>query len=387
MTGVTGITASPAIGTSGAIYVGTTTGTLAAIKPDGTDQWAATVNLGSALLASPAVGKGNGSAEVVYAFPSGSPPVLSAFFGGDGSDAGIATPGSSGSVQASPLVAITTSSIDTARESATTFLNSSASISMASLRLGYPTADIGLKGDAGTIQRPGNIVGEDDVSFAADSVGRVREYHYVGTTWGEQAIARTTSGASRGLAVTPTLIAGATSGTVFAFSRATGSSLSRTEVTPSIPAFIGADLLYSEGSAFNAVRVDATGGGSGAVAARGDLGDTSASPLVAKGQVSYFVLTNNAVVALDSTLATLWSGTIGDSTTVDSSPNIDCARATNGSKIAGPGTLYYGANNGKLYAIIVDNPGIDTTSPWPKYQHDPRNTGSLSTPLSEFTCP
>lgn len=72
---------------------------------------------------------------------------------------------------------------------------------------------------------------------------------------------------------------------------------------------------------------------------------------------------------------------------VASSPNIDCARAPNGSKLPGPGTLYYGANNGKLYAIIVDNPGIDTTSPWPKYQHDPRNTGSLSTPLSEFACP
>ena len=75
------------------------------------------------------------------------------------------------------------------------------------------------------------------------------------------------------------------------------------------------------------------------------------------------------------------------SISVVSSPNIDCARSPTGVKIHCPGTLYYGANNGKLYAIIVDNPGIDTSSDWPKYQHDPRNTGSLSTPLTEFTCP
>ena len=37
-------------------------------------------------------------------------------------------------------------------------------------------------------------------------------------------------------------------------------------------------------------------------------------------------------------------------------------------------------------ALIVDSRGIDTTAAWPKYQHDPRNTGNADTPVSEFAC-
>ncbi|HVE86580.1 MAG TPA: hypothetical protein VND93_27170, partial [Myxococcales bacterium] len=117
------------------------------------------------------------------------------------------------------------------------------------------------------------------------------------------------------------------------------------------------------------------------------LGVATTTPLVGAGGVTYFVGTDNSLHVLGSNLTTLWSGTSELSVVVASSPNIDCARTATGAKQPGPGTLYYGANNGKLYAIIIDNPGIDTTSPWPKYQHDPRNTGSLSTPLSEFSCP
>lgn len=121
----------------------------------------------------------------------------------------------------------------------------------------------------------------------------------------------------------------------------------------------------------------------------GNLGVATTTPLVGTGGIAYFVGTDNSIHVLTSELVKLWSGTAETSVVVASSPNIDCARRADGSKQTGrpPGTLYYGANNGKLYAIIVDNPGIDITSPWPKYQHDPRNTGSLSTPLSEFTCP
>jgi hypothetical protein len=73
---------------------------------------------------------------------------------------------------------------------------------------------------------------------------------------------------------------------------------------------------------------------------------------------------------------------------VESSATIDCARDAAGSKLAGrPGVLYVGSNSGKLYAFVVDSRGIDTTAPWPKYQHDPRNTGNADTALSEFACP
>ncbi len=36
-------------------------------------------------------------------------------------------------------------------------------------------------------------------------------------------------------------------------------------------------------------------------------------------------------------------------------------------------TAYFSGANGKLYAVIVDG-HLDTSAPWPKAFHDPRNT-------------
>ena len=389
MPGVTSIQASPAVGVNGTVFIGTTTGTLSAIRPDGTNQWTSPVSLGSAFLASPSVGKGDGTAEVVYAFPGGTPPVLFAFFGSNGSDAGFVTAGGSGSVQASPVVANTTTIVDTTRETATTFLNGATGLSLASLRFGYSVAATGPVGSAGAVAFPGNIVGDDNLAFAGDDSNHVREYSFSsgGGSWSEAGTTRATPDAPTGLALTSSFVAGASVGSVFTFPRTTGTAFSRPETGPSIPVITGGDLLYSVASD-GGTTIRLTPNGSGTVVATAGVGGTTTSPLLANGQVSYLVRkNNNALFALGPGLNVLWSDTVEPSISVASSPNIDCARNTDGSKRSGPGTLYYGANNGKLYAIIVDNPGIDTTSPWPKYQHDPRNTGSLSTPLSEFTCP
>ncbi|MBX5481033.1 MAG: hypothetical protein IRZ16_04165 [Myxococcaceae bacterium] len=73
---------------------------------------------------------------------------------------------------------------------------------------------------------------------------------------------------------------------------------------------------------------------------------------------------------------------------IEASPNIDCTRDSTGAALKGlPGVLYVGSNSGNLYAFVVDSRGIDTSAPWPKYQHDPRNTGNADTDLSEFACP
>ena len=48
----------------------------------------------------------------------------------------------------------------------------------------------------------------------------------------------------------------------------------------------------------------------------------------------------------------------------------------------GPGTLYVvGNGSGAVYAIIVDSRGLDVSAPWPKFQHDTRNTGNIDTPV------
>jgi len=378
------ISASPAVGTQGTVYVATNAGgasTLSAIRPDGTDQWLTPVNLGGPFLASPAIGRGNGSEEIIYGMPNVNPPTLYALFGSDGGPAVVpVVPPTTGTVAASPLIALTRASGSDIRESATTFANGSPDYSLVSLRFGSPVSANQL-GDGGAVTNPGNIVGEDNIAFAADNTQRIHEYGFSGN-WSIAAPDRVTTGTSVGLALTSALVAGSTGGSVFAFPRTTGTPFSRAELSPSIPSFIGSDLIYSEGSSFDAVRTNPSSG----ARITGNLGVATTTPLVGSGGVTHFVGTDNSVHVLTPGLTKLWSGTAEASVVVASSPNIDCARSSSGTKLSGPGTLYYGANNGKLYAIIVDNPGIDTSSPWPKYQRDPRNTGSLPAGLSEFTC-
>jgi hypothetical protein len=50
-----------------------------------------------------------------------------------------------------------------------------------------------------------------------------------------------------------------------------------------------------------------------------------------------------------------------------------------------PGVLYVVTASGSaatLNAILVDSPGVDPAAPWPRYQHDPGNTGNPATDLS-----
>jgi hypothetical protein len=71
---------------------------------------------------------------------------------------------------------------------------------------------------------------------------------------------------------------------------------------------------------------------------------------------------------------------------IEASMNLDCSRTADGGVMSGmPGVLYAAGQDGKVFAIIVDSPGLDSTAPWPKYQHDSRNTGNPETPIT--SCP
>jgi hypothetical protein len=84
------------------------------------------------------------------------------------------------------------------------------------------------------------------------------------------------------------------------------------------------------------------------------------------------------------TLALDWTEGL-DATTFESSPTIDCFRDGGTPTQSSTGVLYAGSTAGNLFAVIVDDPGLDTTAPWPKYQHDIRNTGNPGTSLR--SCP
>ncbi|MBL8919841.1 MAG: hypothetical protein JNJ54_13315 [Myxococcaceae bacterium] len=54
----------------------------------------------------------------------------------------------------------------------------------------------------------------------------------------------------------------------------------------------------------------------------------------------------------------------------------------------GIGVLYVPVlNDSALTAVIVDSPGLDGTSPWPRWHHDNGNTGNPETVLAPWTCP
>lgn len=67
-------------------------------------------------------------------------------------------------------------------------------------------------------------------------------------------------------------------------------------------------------------------------------------------------------------------------------PSLDCARQADGTPAAqAKGVLYVPALDGRLYALVVDSPGLDKNAPWPKYQRDARNTGNSGAPITN--CP
>ncbi|MDC0713047.1 hypothetical protein POL68_31585 [Stigmatella sp. ncwal1] len=65
------------------------------------------------------------------------------------------------------------------------------------------------------------------------------------------------------------------------------------------------------------------------------------------------------------------------------SPTLDCLRDASGKAVTNSplGVLYVAADT-KVHAFIVDSPGMDPAAPWPKYQHDARNTGNPATPIT-----
>jgi outer membrane protein assembly factor BamB len=125
------------------------------------------------------------------------------------------------------------------------------------------------------------------------------------------------------------------------------------------------------------------------------LGPISASPLIGQGRdggsPTVYVGTDTGVVyAFDTTdMSLIWSmPAIGQAFT--SSPTADCSRDPG--KVAGtrPGTIYFvghGATAGLVVALITDSAGPDQSAPWPKFQHDVRNTGNAGTNPNDLGCP
>jgi outer membrane protein assembly factor BamB len=115
------------------------------------------------------------------------------------------------------------------------------------------------------------------------------------------------------------------------------------------------------------------------------VGILRGAPVVGKNDRLYTLNDAGRVSAWTaSTLAPQWNVDL-PSVQANSfvSPTLDCRRTDTGQPSTGPGILYIGAAS-RLYAFIVDSPSL-ANAPWPKFQHDARNTGNPATPVTN--CP
>lgn len=115
----------------------------------------------------------------------------------------------------------------------------------------------------------------------------------------------------------------------------------------------------------------------------------TAAPVLGQGGRAYTVGAGGQLTEwrVASPPTRVWS-TVLEATAFVAAPTLDCTRGADGVAVAGrPGVLYAVNKNGTVFAIAVDARGLDVASPWPKYQHDPRNSGNRATALSAFSCP
>ncbi|SEL04359.1 Outer membrane protein assembly factor BamB, contains PQQ-like beta-propeller repeat [Stigmatella aurantiaca] len=153
----------------------------------------------------------------------------------------------------------------------------------------------------------------------------------------------------------------------------------------------GGDTAYfgAETSSSKDLRSLQLGIGTPSAVVSSGVGILRGAPVVGRGGNLYTVNTDGEVRAWTPGSATpLWGTKIepgaGEATNI--SPTLDCLRDASGQAVTSSrlGVLYVTAET-KVHAFIVDSPGLDPDAPWPKYQHDARNTGNPATPI--LRCP
>ncbi|HVP60842.1 MAG TPA: PQQ-binding-like beta-propeller repeat protein, partial [Myxococcaceae bacterium] len=112
-------------------------------------------------------------------------------------------------------------------------------------------------------------------------------------------------------------------------------------------------------------------------------GPARSVPLAGAGGLLY-VASNAGSLEARSSDRRVWAVSLAPEG-ISASVTLDCSRAPRSAAGNPSGILYSATTAGSLFAIVVDSPGLDSTAPWPKYQHDVRNTGNPSTPIQ--SCP
>lgn len=396
------IRTAPAIGSSGTIYVGSqnaggTLGTVFALNTDGGQKWFLD---GGAIAASPVVSVDAGIDRVYVAMNSGATnPTLYVMDGTLGIPSPIACTTYDGGSVSGPMALGVSLPLGSLQPVETAFMvvnNVNGGRLLAVRPDAIPAQQCRFVDNAGTVGTSTSAGGLAQNGFAtyvgSDNSLSVKSYSLVSDAltlnWTVDA-----GYATHGLAITGgTLVAGGyglapTRGTLVTLPT-DGGPVGWSAGDGGIPTWSpsvgsGNTIIHGDNnSRINSVIFNTDAGIS--VALPGGI--PQGSPLVGRDGLIYVAATDFNLSVFDPALSLQWR--IDLLAPVEGSLAIDCARTALGALDPGrPGILYVATSGGQVYALIADSLGLDINAPWPKYQHDPRNTGNSTTPLSSFACP
>jgi hypothetical protein len=392
------IKSTPAIGAQGTVYVGNAgagTGSMFALTPEGSLKWESQVG---AVIGGPVVGASDGGTELVYVGANNSTNgVLYTLQSGDGGTR-LSCPLASGSFEGALALGRTTSS---QVETAVTVYNGSAGAVIVGIRPGAGVSCPLVESIAGGKEIPALTAGtpvvmrNENIFFSGTASGVFEVTSYVfGSPTPRTNWPVTPPTVPRGLALVGSDVMSAAAGSdtvtggVFKIPQVGAADVTR--LHPAGSTWSSRVFNLAVGSADNAFfgsestsaelnRLTLTTSTPRAAPTSPAIRTT---PIAGQNGTVYTVTTNGTVRAWSAEdLSVRWplASALG---TVEASPTLDCARdATGTARAENLGVLYVPAG-GKLHAFIVDSRGLDPNAPWPKYQHDVRNTGNPDTPLT-----
>ncbi len=389
---------TPAIADDGTIVFGTSdggSGSLYALTPAGEEKWAP-VALGP-IKASPVIGAPDGGQQLAYVglSPATSGNLLAITLqdgsivtscpNGGGSYLGpfVGTPALvlSGSASFEGVLAIA---------NGTKLVNIRPSASLADDRC-VSVDTVATQGF------PANLVASGSQAFAAGSDGNVRAFARLSGIWLDNVAWGGGTGSTavsnrpvQGLALTNRLFGTTRLRGGFELERGTGVLIASypdggLSSDPGGPVVLGAQLLFTDGpSASPSAILLSDNFSQGTQTSIPDA--VTGSPVAGAGDLAYLLTTSGILAVQSLTSGTSWSGLLNQTESFSASPTLDCKRSDAGVPMnSEKGVLYVGSTSGSFFSVVVDSSGLSATAPWPKYQHDVRNTGNPTTPIQP--CP
>lgn len=391
------VKATPAVGTQGVVYVATadsaSSGKVISLNSaDGTLIYSS-ANVGQ-IVASPAVGAFDGANEWVY-FGSASAPF---FLTGLQGPAGTSTYSCASGAGIFGAVAIApTTPLGTAFESVMAISNSSPVALLTARPPAAGAAQCDTTSAGGNTSFPGSVVTDGVSLYFGDSGGDVRAFTFSShwnpiAIWSNNNYAAVGGTPISGLAINSSSVIGSVkSKGVFQLARSDGTLTGHAPSTgtPSDPGSVaianGGAVYLGNGDDAAPVLIRVIPSTSIVTSAVPTHGPVTAAPALGKDGLVYTLSKAGALEVWDAALHSQWTAQLSSSGAFSASPNLDCSRDAAGGTAAHPGTLYAASEGGILYSIIVDSHGLDPSAPWPKYQHDARNTGNSTTGV--VNCP